>query len=177
MSKIKNSKESNEVGYEDCLPDFIAYTDGSCNNLSPYGEGGAAYVLLDCQGNIVRKNSKGFVGVTNNKMELMAILSAVAAAPTNSSLVVRTDSQYCIQVLSNKNNANNFTRPNANVIRQYFAYASRMKSVRLEWVKGHSGDENNELVDALAQSRTEEMRSIYNIPLFDRHNSPKCKRD
>ena len=158
------------------MPDFIAYTDGSCNNLSPYGEGGAAYVILDGQRNIVKQNSKGFVGVTNNRMELMAILSAVAAVPAMSTLKIYTDSQYCIQVLTNEKNADNFTRPNANIIRQYFNYASRLKAIRFEWVKGHNGDEFNEMVDALAQSRTEEMRTIHNIPLYDYRNSPKCRK-
>ena len=160
----------------DLLPDYIAYTDGSCNNLSPYGEGGAAYIILDGQRNLVKQNSKGFVGVTNNKMELMAILSAVAAVPPNSSLVIYTDSQYCIQVLTNKANANNFSRPNANIIRQYFNYVSRLKAVRFEWVKGHDGNEFNEMVDALAQSRTEEMRIIHNIPVYNYRNSPKCRK-
>lgn len=156
------------------IPDFIAFTDGSCNNLSPYGEGGAAYIILDSNGNHIKQNSKGFLGVSNNKMELLAILSAVAAVPVGSSLLVRTDSQYCIQVLTNKRNADNFTRPNANVIRQFFTYAGRLKEVRFEWVKGHDGNEYNELVDALAQSRTEEMRTIHNIPVYDWRNSPKC---
>lgn len=171
------TKPKTEISSEiDFIPNYIAYTDGSCNNLSPYGEGGAAYVILDGQRNLVKQNSKGFVGVTNNKMELMAILSAVAAVPAGSTLVVYTDSQYCIQVLTNKANANNFTRPNANVIRQYFNYASRLKAVRFEWVKGHDGNEFNEMVDALAQSRTEEMRTIHNIPVYDYRNSPKCKK-
>lgn len=160
----------------DFIPDYIAFTDGSCNNLSPYGEGGAAYIILDGQLNLVKQNSKGFIGVTNNKMELMAILSAVAAVPAGSTLVIYTDSQYCIQVLTKKANANNFTRPNANVIRQYFNYASRLKTVRFEWVKGHGGNEFNEMVDALAQSRTEEMRTIHNIPVYDYRNSPKNRK-
>lgn len=170
----REAKAGDNNGEEDYIPDFIAYTDGSCNNLSPYGEGGAAYVILDAQRNIVKQNSKGFVGVTNNRMELMAILSAVAAVPAGSTLVIYTDSQYCIQVLTNEKNANNFTRPNANIIRQYFNYASRLKDIHFEWVKGHNGDEFNEMVDALAQSRTEEMRTIHNIPVYDYHNSPKC---
>ena len=35
------------------LTDYVAYTDGSCNNLSPYGEGGAAYIILDHNKNII----------------------------------------------------------------------------------------------------------------------------
>lgn len=180
LRKIKSNSVLNAMftttNDTDFIPDYIAYTDGSCNNLSPYGEGGAAYVIIDRQRTIVRQNSKGFVGVTNNKMELMAILSAVAAVPSGSSLLIYTDSQYCIQVLTNKANANNFTRPNANVIRQYFNYVSRLKAVRFEWVKGHNGNEFNEMVDALAQSCTEEMRTIHNIPIYDYQNSPKCKK-
>ena len=173
------ARKAASIGNEDSdrfIPDYVAHTDGSCNNLSPYGEGGAAYIILDGHRNLVKQNSKGFIGVSNNKMELMAILSAVAAVPAGSTLVVYTDSQYCIQVLTNKSNANNFTRPNANVIRQYFNYASRLKAVRFEWVKGHDGNEFNEMVDALAQSRTEEMRTIHNIPVYDYRNSPKCRR-
>lgn len=178
VKKTRKVSETNHIVCEqiDYVPDFIAYTDGSCNNLSPYGEGGAAYVILDGQGNIVRQNSKGFIGVTNNKMELLAILSAVAAVPANSAMVIYTDSQYCIRVLSNEANAHNWERPNANIIRQYFCYASRLKSVRFEWVKGHDGNEYNEMVDALAQSRTEEMRTIHNIPVYNYHNSPKCRK-
>lgn len=155
---------------------FVAYTDGSCNNLSPYGEGGAAYILLDSNNNIIKQSSKGFLGVTNNKMELLAILSAVAATPENSKLTVITDSEYCILVLSNKSNAYNFSRPNANIIRQYFKYASRLASIKFVWVKGHAGHKYNEMVDALAQSRTEEMRTIHNIPVYNTKNSPKCRK-
>lgn len=54
----------------DFTPDYIAYTDGSCNNLSPYGEGGAAYVILDGQRNLIKKNSKGFIGVTGLSMRI-----------------------------------------------------------------------------------------------------------
>lgn len=181
VHSVKKAKKVSESTHTACeqinlIPDYIAYTDGSCNNLSPYGEGGAAYIILDGQRNLVKQNSKGFVGVTNNRMELMAILSAVAAVPEDSTLVVYTDSQYCIQVLTNKANANNFSRPNANVIRQYFNYASRLKAVIFEWVKGHDGNEFNEMVDALAQSRTEEMRTIHNIPVYDYRNSPKCRK-
>lgn len=66
----RKAKVDDNNGIEDFITDFIAYTDGSCNSLSPYGESGAAYVILDGQRNIVKQNSKGFVGVTNNRMEL-----------------------------------------------------------------------------------------------------------
>ena len=42
VKKTRKVSETNHIVGEqiDYFPDFIAYTDGSCNNLSPYGEGG-----------------------------------------------------------------------------------------------------------------------------------------
>lgn len=59
---------------------YEAYTDGSCDNLSPYGEGGSAYIILK-DGIIIKESKKGFVGTTNNRMEMLAIISAVKSVP------------------------------------------------------------------------------------------------
>lgn len=82
------------------LTDYVAYTDGSCNNLSPYGEGGAAYIILDHNKNIIIQKSKGFIGTTNNRMEMLAIISVVNWIPDGASVEICTDSQYCIDMLS-----------------------------------------------------------------------------
>lgn len=77
---------------------YEAYTDGSCDNLSPYGEGGSAYIILK-DGIIIKESKKGFVGTTNNRMEMLAIISAVKSVPKGATLTVYTDSQYCINEL------------------------------------------------------------------------------
>lgn len=175
--RLEKKHEAQETtSEEDYLAGYIAYTDGSCNNFSPYGEGGAAYVLLDSQMNVVKQNSRGFLGTTNNRMELLAILSAIAAVPAGSAVEVRTDSQYCITVLENSANADKPFKVNGDIITKYSRYAGRLKQVRFVWLKGHDGEEWNELCDALAQSRTEEMRTLHNIPVYGAHNSPKCKK-
>lgn len=74
---------------------YEAYTDGSCDNISPYGEGGSAYIILK-DGVIIKESKKGFVGTTNNRMEMLAIISAVKSVPKGATLTVYTDSQYCI---------------------------------------------------------------------------------
>ena len=48
---------------------YEAYTDGSCDNISPYGEGGSAYIILK-DGVIIKESKKGFVGTTNNRMDV-----------------------------------------------------------------------------------------------------------
>lgn len=153
-------------------PDYIAYTDGSCNNFSPYGEGGAAYVIINSQNSIITQNSKGFIGTSNNRMELLAIISAVNWLPDGASLLIRTDSQYCITMLD-RNKCPAVIRKNGDLISKYYRIRERKGEIRYEWVKGHSGVAFNEMADSLADSRREEMRLAHNIPCFGYHNSPK----
>lgn len=156
------------------LTDYIAYTDGSCNNLSPYGEGGAAYIILDQYENIIFQNSKGFLGTTNNRMELLAIISVVNWLPDGVSVEIRTDSQYCIGMLSRERCPQKI-KSNRDLVEKFYRLKERKNRVCFTWVKGHNGTEYNELADALAESRTEEMRVLHNIPLYNYHNSPKCR--
>lgn len=65
---------------------YEAYTDGSCDNISPYGEGGSAYIILK-DGVIIKESKKGFVGTTNNRMEMLAIISAVKSVPKGALLL------------------------------------------------------------------------------------------
>lgn len=151
--------------------DYYAWTDGSCNNLSPFGEGGSAFYIEDADGREYTRASKGFLGTTNNKMELLAIINAVKSVPFGSSILIHTDSEYCIKVCTNK-------RPhkeNRSLILLFFKECTG-KTVHFEWVKGHSGIQENELVDAMACERKEEIRKANNIPVYNRFNSPKVRK-
>jgi hypothetical protein len=150
--------------------DFEAWTDGSCNNLSPYGEGAAAYVVLK-DGVPIHEAKHGYLGTSNNRMELLAIISAVNWIPAKSSLTIYTDSQYAIDVLSGMCGA----KKNTDLIRLYNSIVSNLSYIRFVWVKGHDGYEWNEYVDELASSETEKIVAQYNIPTYNFHNSPKIK--
>lgn len=153
--------------------EYEAYTDGSCNNMSPEGEGGSAYIILK-DGEIVHSSSKGFMHTTNNRMEIMAILSAVNYIPKGSSVIIYTDSQYCMTILAKKYTITDKTK-NAKLIKDYRELA-KDKRVKFKWVKGHNGNMYNEMVDKMADARTEEMRKKYNIPVYSKKNSPKVKK-
>lgn len=150
--------------------DFEAWTDGSCNNLSPYGEGGAAYVILK-DGVPIHEAKHGYLCTSNNRMELLAIISAVNWTPAKSSLTIYSDSQYAIKVLSGMWGA----KKNTDLIRLYDTIASKLSFIRFVWVKGHAGHEWNEYVDELASSQTEKIVAQYNIPTYGFQNSPKIK--
>ena len=139
--------------------EYVAYTDGSCDNLSPYGEGGSAYIILK-DDEVVCSGSKGFVGTTNNRMEMLAIISAVCATPKGSDLIVYTDSQYCITAFTNVKKP----KKNLDLISLYHHSVSGLSSIEFRWVKGHNGDKYNEKVDSMAFRAYESMIEKYNLP-------------
>lgn len=139
--------------------EFQVYTDGSCSNTSIYAEGGAAYIILDHEGNFVKEAAKGFVQTTNNRMELLAIISAINSLPRGSAAVVYTDSVYSINTLISE------TPPKANLdLWRRFHEVLNGISVRFSWVKGHSGNYYNEQVDFMAQQERERIVEKYNLP-------------
>ena len=133
---------------------YESWTDGSSDNKNPLRPGGSAYIIFDSQGNEVKRMSKGFMGVTNNKMELLAIVSVVNSLPPNSSVTIHSDSQYSINVLSGRWRASE----NLKVINLYKRLvAERNIKVTFEWVRGHNGDVYNELCDQMARGEYQKM--------------------
>lgn len=136
---------------------YRIYTDGACdNNHSRIG--GAGYIILK-DGEVVKMKSKGFTSTTNNRMELLAIISALNSLSEGSNAVVYTDSQYCIRVLDG-----NMHEKNQDLLLLFQNIRRRLGKVVFKWVKGHNGDEYNEMADRLAFSAYAEMCEKTNAP-------------
>ncbi len=111
----------------------------------------------------------GATNGTNQIGELCAVLQALRAHPGSEPLVIETDSQYAINCSTTwvkgwKKNGwkNSQKKPvkNAELIKAIDAEISkRAGSVEFHWVKGHSGNEGNELVDELARTYAADCRS------------------
>lgn len=129
---------------------YHVYTDGSCDNIRTK-VGGSGYVILK-DGEVVKMKSKGFYPTTNNRMELLAIISAVNSIPEGSDVIVFTDSKYCIRVLDGY-----MHEKNHDLIRLFAKVSRPMRRIVFQWVKGHSGNEYNEMADELAFSAFKEM--------------------
>lgn len=128
---------------------FAVFTDGSADNMREPHYGGAAFVIVDSKTNgLIDKYSEGFKHTSNNKMELHAIIQAMKTLPDNSRCCIFTDSKYCIYVLDHK--ACEFKK-NMEYI-QEFRDTIEMKNIdyRFKWVKGHSGNKWNDIVDKMA---------------------------
>lgn len=133
------------------------HTDGAClGNPGPGGWG----VLLRWRG-IDRDLSGGEPDTTNNRMELMAAIMALEALKEPCSVVLTTDSQYVrqgiLQWLDNwvrrgwKTSGGDPVK-NRDLWERLHLAASR-HAVDWRWVKGHSGDPDNERVDQLARAQ------------------------
>lgn len=128
---------------------FAVFTDGSADNMREPHYGGAAFVIVDSKTNgLIDKYSEGFKHTSNNKMELHAIIQAMKTLPDNSRCCIFTDSKYCIYVLDHKTCE---FKKNMEYI-QEFRDTIEMKNIdyRFTWVKGHSGNKWNNIVDKMA---------------------------
>lgn len=131
---------------------YVCYTDGSGwanKSRNPKGVGASAYVVLK-DGVLVVARSKSFLNTTNNRQEMLAIISALHACPQGASVDLYSDSQYAINAFSNRSTT---SVKNLDLIRAYAKYTSHLGEIRLHWVRGHNGNEWNEYVDKLAHSQ------------------------
>lgn len=126
---------------------YDCYTDGSCNNLSPNHEGGVAYIVLH-NGEEITRRSKSLKNTTNNRAEMLAIISAVNFCPKGAKVNIYTDSRYSIFCFAERKKLKEDTK-NKDLILKYREVA-KGKNVCFEWIRGHNGDKYNEIVDEMA---------------------------
>ncbi len=142
------------------MPQIFAYTDGACSG-NP-GPGGWGALLIAREGEKVLKErtlSGGAHETTNNRMELMAAISALEALERASEVTMVTDSVYVKDGLTKwmhnwKRNgwktASKKPVKNEELWKRLDEAVAR-HDVRWEWVKGHAGHPENERADELAR--------------------------
>jgi ribonuclease HI len=148
---------------------FLAYVDGS-SLQNPGGPGGTGFVVVDRSLPALRFGGTRFTvdgayAVTNNRMELRAVLEALAPLPAGETVEVVSDSRYVVDALSRWihgwrrkgwRTASGEPVLNRDLIEAADARARELV-VRWTWVRGHAGHAVNEVVDALAQSRARDL--------------------
>ncbi|MFU8898376.1 MAG: ribonuclease HI [Roseinatronobacter sp.] len=143
------------------MPSLVAYTDGACSG-NP-GPGGWGVLIRAMRGADILKErelSGGEAETTNNRMELMAAISALEVLERPSEITIVTDSAYVKNGVTGwihgwKRNgwrtANK--KPVKNVeLWQRLDEAQARHKVVWEWVKGHAGHPENERADELARA-------------------------
>lgn len=153
-----------KLGWKDVTRDWVrwheayhVYTDGSAW-FHPFKKGvwcgGSAYVII-YQGEVIRQSNYGNTETTNNRMEMLAIICGVGHCPEGADVVVHSDSQYSLKVLSGWWNA----KANTDLVAMYKKHSASKGKIWYNWVKGHAGYKYNELCDRLAnEGRIRAMR-------------------
>jgi ribonuclease HI len=134
----------------------VIYTDGACKgNPGPGGWG----ALMTLEGN-VKELFGGELGTTNNRMEMMAVIEALAALKRPSRVILNVDSQYVLKGITEwihgwkaKGWRTAAKQPvkNVDLWQKLDALVSEAgHEIDWRWVRGHTGDPGNERADVLA---------------------------
>ena len=139
------------------------HTDGACSG-NP-GPGGFGAILQ--WGDHTKELKGGEAHTTNNRMELMAAITALESLKRTCTVDLHTDSQYLRNGIMTwikgwKRNGwkTADSKPVKNVdLWQRLDAALAHHTIRWHWVRGHSGHDLNERADELAREAIAEVRA------------------
>lgn len=146
-------------------PEVVIFTDGACSG-NP-GAGGYGAILIS--GSHRKEISQGFLRTTNQRMELLAVISALSLLKRSSMVTLFTDSNYVKQGITSwihqwKKRSWMTTSKTPVKNRDLWEKLSALTDkhqIEWKWVKGHAGQPENERCDQLA---TQAIRSADRIP-------------
>ena len=121
------------------------------------GPGGWAAVILNGNKQSIISGKKK--NTTNNQMELMAAIKALVFLKKKQKIRIYTDSNYVKEGITNwikiweKNNWKTANKKKVKNVELWIKLntLSNFHNIEWQWVKGHSGDPMNNMVDKLAK--------------------------
>ncbi len=137
------------------LPKVTLYSDGWAVP-NPWKAG---YGIILCYKDIKREYSQGYTLSTNNRMEMMGVITGLSKLNMRSEVDVYTDSQYTINGIqkwwAKKWKSNNWMRTKTEKATNYDLWERLLDlvdkhTVHFHWVKWHNGHIENERCDELA---------------------------
>lgn len=142
------------------MKQVILYTDGGCTK-NPGGIGAYAAILI--YKNKEKILTESFRSTTSNRMELLAVVSALKALKEPCEVTLYSDSDYVIGMIKRKSYINLREKAkNKDLWIEYKAVSKDHKIIPI-WVRGHSGVEHNERCDYFA---TKQMaQKIHNVDI------------
>ena len=143
--------------------DVTIYTDGACSG-NP-GPGGYGAILM--YGEHKKELSGGEAVTTNNRMELMGVITALKALKRPCTVHLYTDSQYVVNAVekgwAKKWQANGWMRNkkdralNPDLWQELLDLLS-IHQVTFHWVKGHAENPYNNRCDELAVAESRKYK-------------------
>lgn len=145
------------------------YSDGSSRGNPGPGGFGTVIHYVDKNGELhVLELSNGYESTTNNRMELMGVISGFEALNRPCEVTVISDSKYVIDAFNQKWIdswvKNNWKRKSGPVLNKdlwtRLLKAMEGHKVDFVWVKGHAGHPENEKCDELATSAADSQNLL-----------------
>lgn len=137
------------------ISDVVIYTDGACSG-NP-GPGGWAAILM--AGGAKKELSGGEANTTNNRMELMSVISGLKALTRPCNVEVHSDSAYVVNAFSQNwigkwasngwKNSAKADVANTDLWKELLEL-TKIHNVTFVKVKGHADNEYNNRCDELA---------------------------
>ena len=140
------------------------YTDGACSG-NP-GPGGYGAILM--YGSHKKELSGGDANTTNNRMELMGVITALKALNRPCQVDLYTDSQYVVNAIekgwARKWQANGWMRNKKDKalnpdLWQMLLELLEVHQVTFHWVKGHAENPYNNRCDELAVAESQKYKN------------------
>ncbi|MBP1675102.1 MAG: ribonuclease [Bacteroidetes bacterium] len=131
--------------------EITIYSDGAASG-NP-GKGGYGVVLISGRHRL--EKSEGYRLTTNNRMELLAVITGLESLKIpGSNVVIYTDSRYVADSVEKgwvfRWESKTFKKKKNPDLWIRFLKAYRKHNVRFVWIKGHASNPENELCDRLA---------------------------
>ena len=137
------------------------YTDGASSG-NP-GPGGYGVILRS--GNHYKELSEGYRKTTNNRMELLAVISGIESIKkTGQEIMVFSDSKYIIDSVEKKwvfywVKTGFKDKKNKDLWLRFLA-VYKLHQIKFTWVKGHNGHPENERCDELAVQASQQRNLL-----------------
>ena len=146
--------------------EVFLYCDGSC--LRPHDVGAWAFLSIDHETGFRQWNGVGELQTTNNRMELMAVIEGLASLSESSTVHLCVDSQYVLRGITEwlpmwirrqwrSTGRRSHRVANVDLWERLNEQLER-HVVDCQWVCGHSGHPENELVDRMAREIAEQFQ-------------------
>ncbi len=137
------------------------WTDGACSGNPGNGGWGVLIKLVD--GNQIKLSGHEQY-TTNNRMEMFAVIEGLKYLKNYSSVIIHTDSKYVLEGITNwitNWKQNNWKSSNKKDVKNkdlWIELDTLVNKFKIEWkwVKGHSGNVENDIADLLATTAIKE---------------------
>lgn len=153
---------------------YYAYTDGSSRG-NPGAGGWGMIVMNEENSEIIFLESSSEDNVTNNRMELKAMICALGYAEShpNDQFIIFSDSAYVVNscnswmrgwAANGWRNSKKQTVENVDLMQAIWSYISRdFPNFEIRKCSGHAGDLGNELADAAATRNWKKYKDLVNF--------------